>query len=49
MDGWSCTYPFDVPVYSSVQLAPSGQTRPVYVQAVLSGDVRISSPTPVAS
>lgn len=42
------THPFEVPVYWSVQDAPLGHTTPTRVHAVLSGDVRISIPTPVA-
>lgn len=41
-------YPLVVPVYSSVQLAPLGHTVPISVQAVLSGEVRISIPGAVA-
>lgn len=42
------SYPFDSRVYSSVQLAPLGQTRPWYDQAVLSVEVTIDMPGAVA-
>ena len=41
-------YPLEVPVYSSVHGAPFGHTTPAEVHAILSVEVFISMPTPVA-